>query len=274
MDRPLDTCNRSFSAGRRHGFSSQLGSWPLSFLSVGIVVSQPILIAMWIALAPQRFYVRFLWGLLVFALTFFAVGCGLSLNETRANAPAAAVFIAAGDLLILVAASLMLLLVRRVTRWQIVHRDGKQRGSEYQAYQFGIKHLMILTAIVAFALGLFRTLVLMESRRPAFPGISQVTDPIRHISVMLFPLIIVPWSALAYVRNVAWSIMRAVFFIGIIDVAAFFIFRWAGRGLGIIEIHLLFQCGAGLSMFATAFVLRLCGFRMARVPASGAHIDA
>jgi hypothetical protein len=250
------------------GFFIEKTEPPLEYLLVGIVFSQPVLIAIWIALAPHRFHIRFLWGLLLFTLTFFAVGCGISLNN-----PAFVVRFSVVDLMVLIAASLILSLVWRLTHWQIIHCDGKQSVPDYHLYQFGIKHLIILTTIVALALGLFRTLLLI-SPRSSLPGIFEVAEPLCESTVVLFPVIIIPWFTLAYMKNTVSSLIRAVILMGIVDVAAFCIFKWITRSSDIVQIFLFVQLGASLSMFVTALVIRLCGFRMARVRASSVHIDA
>jgi hypothetical protein len=234
-------------------------------LSVGIVLSQPVLTAFWIAMAPHRFHIRFLWGLLVYTLMFFAVGLGMSQKD-----PSAAVAVAVIDLMLLVICSAILWLLRRMTRWQIVRLDATQPASDYQAYQFGIKHLIVLTAIVALALGLFRTLLLMGPRS-TFPGISHLAESVCEITVVLLPVTIVPWFTLVHLKNAVSAIMRAVILMGVVDVVAFRIFQSISRGPDIVDIFFFVQCGASLSMFATALVLRLCGFRMARVQASGAR---
>ena len=250
------------------GFYVVRGNLPLAFLAVGIVLSQPLLTALWIAMAPHRFHIRFLWGLLLFTLTFFAVGLGMSLKDQSA-----AVTFAAIDLILLAVGSMILSLLRRMTRWQIVRLDGTQSASDYQTYQFGIKHLVILTAIVALALGLFRTLLLMGPRS-VFPGISELAESVCEITVVLLPVMIVPWFTLVHLKNAVSAIMRAIILLGVVDVAAFRIFQSISRGPDIVDIFFFVQCGASLSMFATALVLRRCGFRMARVAASNPQMDA
>jgi hypothetical protein len=85
---------------------------PFGGLAVGNMLSQPLLIANWLAMAPQRFHIRFLWGLLLFTLTFFAVGFGMSLRNQSG-----VVTLAAIDLILLVTGSAILTLLRRLTHW-------------------------------------------------------------------------------------------------------------------------------------------------------------
>jgi hypothetical protein len=240
---------------------------PLSYMISGVVLSQPILIAIWAALAPQRFYIRFLWGFLSFTLIFFAVGYGISLYD-----PSNGVMFVIIDLVLFIVASLMFLLVRRLSRWQIIHFYAKPVSLDYQSYQFGIKHLIILTTILALALGLFRTLLLI-SRNASLPEISDIAGIACEVILVLFPIIIIPWLTLAYVKNTLSSIIYAVILIGIVDVAAFSIFKWLGQNHlhnpNLIQIFLFVQLGASFSMFATTLVIRLCGFRMVRASASG-----
>jgi hypothetical protein len=257
--------------GRVSGFFIESNN-PLGYMICGVWLSQPILIAIWTALAPQRFFIRFLWGFLSFTLIFFAIGYGISLYD-----PSNVVMFAIIDLVLFIVASLMFLLVRRLSRWQIIHFYAKPVSLDYQSYQFGIKHLLILTTILALALGLFRTLLLI-SRNTSLPEISDIAGFACEIILILFPIIIIIWLTLAYVKNTASSIIYALILFGIVDVAAFSIFKWLEQNHphnpNLIQIFLFVQLGASLSMFATTLVIRLCGFRMARVRANSVHIDA
>ncbi|MGD0517667.1 MAG: hypothetical protein ABSA26_09045 [Thermoguttaceae bacterium] len=240
---------------------------PLGYLIFGFVLSQPILIAIWAALAPQRFYIRFLWGLLLFTMIFFAVGYGIVMKEPRNVCPIAIV-----ELTLFTVTTVILLLVRRLSHWQITYSYRRLVRSDYQAYQFGIKHLIILTTVVALAFGLFRTLLLIDPLA-LFPVTADLAISVCAVIVGLFPIIVIPCFTLSNLKNKLSSIIYAIFILGIVDVAAFFIFKWLEPDPDQIKILLYVQFGASLSMFATTFVIRLCGFRMVRASASDSQIS-
>jgi hypothetical protein len=240
---------------------------PLGYMISGFVLSQPILIAIWAALAPQRFYIRFLWSLGLCTLIFFAVGYGLSLKESPD-----AIFFTMIDIIVFIVAALIFLFIRRLSGWQIIHSYTKPTSGDYQAYQFGIKHLIILTTIFAVSFGLFRTLRLISSQA-SFPKIVDFVRPVCEIIIVLFPIIIIPCFTLTNQKNKLLSILYAVFMLGIFNVGAMFMFKWFELHPDPIKIFLYVQLGASLSMFVTTYVLRLCGFRMTRVPASSGQAD-
>jgi hypothetical protein len=133
--------------------------------------------------------------------------------------------------------------------------------------------LVVLTAIVALALGLFRTLLLMGPRS-ILPGISDFVQSMCEITVVLFPVMIVPWFTIVNLKNGVSTIMCALVLAGIVEGAAYCIFQWLSRDPETVQIFVFVQLGASLSMLATALVLRLCGFRMAWISSSGARINA
>jgi hypothetical protein len=235
---------------------------PLGYMTSGFVLSQPILIAIWAALAPQRFYIRFLWSILLCTLIFFAVGYGLFLEESRN-----ALFFIIIELILFIVATLILLLVRRLSGWQITHSSIKPGSADYQAYQFGIKHLIILTTLIAFTFGLFRTLLLISSQA-SVPKIADLVWSLCLVIDVLFPMVIIPCFTLTNQKNKLLSIIYAIFMFGIVDVAALFIYKWLESNPGPIKILLYVQLGASLSIFVTTFVIRLCGFRMVRASVS------
>jgi hypothetical protein len=236
---------------------------PLGYMTSGFVLSQPILIAMWAALAPQRFYHRFLWSLLICTLIFFAAGFGLFLKELPF-----ALFFTIIELIVFIVATLILLLVRRLSGWQITHSYTNQASGDYQAYQFGIKHLIILTTLIAFSLGLFRMLLLI-SPQASVPEVADFVRPVCEIIIVLFPMVTISCFTLTNQKNRLLSIIYAIFMFGIVNVAAFFIYNWLEPAPGSIKTLLYFQLGASLSMFVTTFLIRLYGFRMVRASASG-----
>jgi hypothetical protein len=225
-------------------------------MMLGFLFSQPILIATWVAFAPQRFYNRFLWGLLFFTLISFSVGFGKISSSSLDFA-----YLTILDLTIFIMGTLILLLVRRLLRWHIIHPRAGQAPSDYQENQFGIKHLIILTTIIALACGLFRTLLSINPQA-SLPPVYDVVRVVCEVIIMLIPPAIIPWFTLVHHKKMASSIFYAIIMLGIIDAALFFIFKKLEPIPNIIQIILFVQLGASLSIFFTTLVLRLCGFRM------------
>ena len=229
----------------------------ISYMMVGILWSQPILLAIWAALAPQRFYHRFLWTLLFCILICFTVAIGCLVHKSIEMG------MIIMELTLFIVATLILLLVRRLSGWQIIHSYTAHVPSDYQAYQFGIKHLIILITITAMACSLFRTLVVI-SPQLSYPPVVKVAKNTCEVIVVLFPIIIIPWFILAYLKNTLLSILYAIILLGIIDVAVYFIFRKLAPNPDIIQIILIVQLGASISVFFSTLIIRLCGFRMVR----------
>jgi hypothetical protein len=227
------------------------------FIMLGFILSQPILLAMWAALAPQRFYHRFLWSLLLCILIAFAVALGTFIFETQEL-----FFITMIDLALFIVAMLILLLVRRLSRWHIIHSYMAHVPSDYQPNQFGIKHLIILITITALACSFFRTFM-MISPQLEYPSVAEFVKGLCEVSVMLLPIIIIPWFVLAYLKNMLSSIFYAIILLGIVEVAVYLIFCKYDSNPE--TIHSLFvQLGASISVLLTTLVIRSCGFRMIR----------
>jgi hypothetical protein len=228
-------------------------------LMLGCLLSQPILFAIWAAFAPQRFYHRFLWCLFFCTLIFFSAGLGILVSEPRNL-----FFITIADLTLFIVATPILLLVRRLSRCQIIHSYTSHVPSDYQANQFGIKHLIILTTITALACGLIRTLI-VTSPQFSHPSVAEVVGGTCGVIVELFPITIIPWLTLAYLKNMVLSIFYTFILFGIYDLAVYFIIRTLNPEPEIFQVALFVQLGACISVLFSTLVSRLCGFRMVRV---------
>jgi hypothetical protein len=228
------------------------------YMMLGCIFSQPILLAIWAAFAPHRFYHRFLWSLFIYTLIFFSVGLG-----GLRSGPQDLFYLTIMDLTLFIVAILILLLVRRLSRWQLIHSYSEYVLSDYQANQFGIKHLIILTTITALACGLFRTLIVF-SPQLSYPSVAGVAGVTCEVIVMLLPITIIPWFTLADLKNMSLSIFYAIILLGFIDVAVYFIFQNLEPNPDVIQIILFVQLGASISVFVSTLVIRLCGFRMVR----------
>jgi hypothetical protein len=230
-------------------------------LETGFLFSQPFLLAMWAALAPQHFYQRFLWTFLLCTLISFILDLQLLLQGGRGTGT-----IMILDLTIFIIVTLILLLIRRFSGWQIKRAQLENNYSEYQAYQFGIKHLIILTTITALALGLFRCLLVMYPNL-VLPPVANFISGVGLISAMLLPIIIIPWFTMSYGRNMLFLVFFTIILLGAIDIGVYLTIKNVippTPNHGWIETILLFQLGTCLSVCISTLVIRLCGFRLIR----------
>jgi hypothetical protein len=253
----LGTCFSIVFLAYKQSFDSFM--FAVANSALGFLFSQPILIAIWAAFASQRFYLRFLWSLFLCTLNLYSVALAIFVT-----APSDLFFIAIVDLMLFIAATPIMLLVRRFARWQITYSCREDVSSEYQVNQFGIKHLIILTSITALACGLFRSLIMIS---PKFidPPIAYVARITCEVVLMFLPIIIIPWFTLAYLKNMLSSIVYAIILLGIIEVANYYILNKIKYIPDIIQVMLFLQLGASISVFFTTLAIRLCGFRLVRV---------
>jgi hypothetical protein len=225
---------------------------------LGLLLSPPLLFAFWAAFAPQRFSIRFLWSFFGSILVAFAAELQCSLHTSLDLA------LLIIELIFFTTATLILLVVRRLSRWQIIHSSTEYATSDYRASQFGIKHLIILTTLVGLAFGLFRTLAEFKARYPYGLPFLDMVRRICDFFLTILPLIVIPWFILAHLKNRLLSIVCLIILLGIFDVAAHCIILNPEQILGIIPFMLYIQLGTGISVILTVFILRLCGFRMVR----------
>lgn len=242
----------------------------ISGIALGVSFSQPILFALWAALASSRFYHRFCWSLFLCILVFFIdellILQSLSPRELSRQTP--------GRSMILMMAFYFLYtvifhLIRRISGWQI-QRAGQVPGNDgYQPGQFGIGHLLILTAITAIALSLAQTLPIMfpQTRGSSYP-IGVYLRIIGCTLILPFPAIVLPWFALS-LRVRPMSLFVWIVFGGLIDLFLVVIFPLPPPGMfsnpAMIAFDLFVQIGVGLSVVLTTLPLRLCGYRIIRV---------
>jgi hypothetical protein len=234
------------------------------YMIMGVLVSQPILFAIWAAFAPQRFYHRFLWSFLLCTLVSFIEEFG-KLRHINYQIGNTMMFL----VILFFITTFISLLVRRFTRWQIIRLPDMNLPDYYQANQFGIKQLIILTTITAIAFALFSTLLNMNQDLRWLPSLIQSIGLTCLTLVWLFPVIVIPWYTLAdYQRNTPPIIILMMILWVIIDVACFIIiYRIYPMEISemidaYIEPSLSLQLGAGLSGFVSTLVIRLCGFRV------------
>jgi len=233
-------------------------------LMTGFLLSQPLLLAFWAAFSPQRFYQRFLWSVLLCAMVLFVDELGplphMDSHVGKFMMMSSAIF---------VLATMLLLAIRRILHWQITHPLIEHSHTDYQGSQFGIKHLVALITITAIACGLLRSLLLMNRNVDWLPSVSRVVSYAVGNVGLLCPVIILPWYVMAYRPRIGPLIVSTTI-IGVgCELAAFAILMTSPQPLFFVERMLFMQLGAGLSVLISTTVMRLCGFRMVRVPKSG-----
>ena len=229
--------------------------------AVGILFSQPLLFAFWTAFAPQRFYHRLLWGLLVCASVAFAAEAGGLFSEAdpfRRGCFARGFYLSM-DLILFLVATPCLLLVRRLSGWQLTLATAEPVASNYQSHQFGIKHLLILTTIAAFVCGLFRTISNCDPTVSVKPA-AEVARAVLQITFVLLPVALIPWFTLGYHKRVWVSLVWAIVVVTLSGIACCFVLP-VRQFPEMVQMILLIQIGAGLSVFVSSLVMRYCGFR-------------
>jgi hypothetical protein len=228
---------------------------------LGSLFSHPLLFALWAALAPQRFYVRFLWCLpLSFGVSFLVE---LKYHFTN-RGHVMDFFIILISMSIFVLATAILLLVRRFTRWQLRQRSNSESASDYQPYQFGIKHMLILTTIIGAVSGLFKSLIVI-SDHATMPSLGELTRILSEILLMIVPILFVFWLTLINLSKRKGSAIAAIIFLAFAEIAVYiFVPMIEGSRTRMNEVIPFFQIGCGLSVIMTAMVIRRCGFRMVR----------
>jgi hypothetical protein len=175
---------------------------------------------------------------------------------------------------IFLAVTILLLVFRRLTRWHIQQLGIEDVSVDYRPNQFGIKHLVILVTITALACGLCKTLLMMNTNSTeGDTPVAICIGIIAMISFLLFPVLVVPWYALAYRGRAVSLVLATIAILAACDLAIYGLAMAmlpVGRSLkGIVRPFLLIQLGASLSIFLSTLVIRWCGFRMIREPKHG-----
>ena len=249
-------------------------------LTVGVMISQPILLATWAAFARQRFYHRILWSLLICTYVSFAddLGAGQHVGQYEMHFGPGKMILAHLALYVVVLG--FLLPVRHFSRWQITQPDASDAPSVYLDHHFGINHLLFLTAIVALACGLVRSLFIITGSNSPYSKAADFSYSVFLLLVASFPSSVVPWITLAPGRKPCWLIPMTISVAGALDAIAYavstircsdllpFVPWYVSENLVVPCFWL--QLGAILSAVGSTLVLRYCGFRMIREPRAAA----
>jgi hypothetical protein len=235
-------------------------------LALGFLFSQPLLFAFWTAFAPQRLYQRILWGLLLCALVSFAVEGGALFQQYFGAANRSfgwgLGFFMSIDLVLFSVATPILLLVRRLSRWQLAQSAAESTPCNYQANQFGIKHLFILITITAIVCGAFRSLTVIDSSVSPTPVV-EVAQIVFQIASVFLPIALIPSITLGSLRRVPATLFYLVTLLAICDAACYCMFV-KSQPDDLLQVMLCVQLGGGLSVLFSTLVIRWCGFRLIR----------
>jgi hypothetical protein len=240
----------------------------------GVLFSQPFLLAFWTVFSSQPFRQRFLWAFLLCILVPFTEELGplLDLRYTDVRHTDAG-FLMMQFVGLFVMAAAFLLVIRRLSRWQIRRSIIEDARSDYQPSQFGIKHLIVFITITALACGLIRSVTIFDGGWAVPFSARWFVHGTFGIACFLLPAIVIPWFVMAYRPRVVRFVVTFAFLWVVCSSAgcAIIAMPQAMRdGIVVFEEFiksmLTLQLGAGLSILVTSLVMRFCGFRMVRVP--------
>jgi hypothetical protein len=235
---------------------------------LGVLLSQPIPFALWAAFAPQSFFRRLLCSFLL--CTLLSLVEVVAASEHTHSGIAGLAALTMSHLAILVVATAVLSIVRSIFHWRITRASIEAVHSDYRGNQFGVKHLLILTTIIAVGCGLLRSLVItiphLKHLRSLYPAddVGMLLDLFGAFFMamcVLIPALVIPWYALAFRPRMLFLIVTTLYIWVVCGLAAYFIMRG-----DFVWPMLFIQLGAALSVLVTSLVMRFCGFRLARVP--------
>jgi hypothetical protein len=231
---------------------------------LGVLFSHPLLFALWATFAPQRFYVRFLWCLpLCFTVSFFI---SLKITLFSNNFGPSDFFFVIFYMGIFLIGTALFLLIRRFSGLQLIHHSIVDAESDYQPYQFGIKHIMILITISGLMMGLFKSLIELGSHNQMM-RVGETSRILSEILLMVTPLLFLFWFTLAKIVNRRRSLLFGLIALAIIEITIFIFVPMmeGGSHSEMYQVIPCFQIGGGLSVFFSTLVIRWCGFRLVRV---------
>lgn len=238
--------------------SHRVDDYPF-MMTVGVLLSQPILFSFWAAFAPQRFYHRFLWCLLLSTIVSFLEELGY-MRHSHGDSGMMMILV----WLLFLLATGVLLVVRRFTGWRIRHDREISLTTEYRASQFGIKHLLILTTITGLAAGLLRSVFMLSPRTIHIDSVLDFVGIIGCYFAMLLPVVLMPWYTLAYRAKFVVLLFFSIVVFVLMDTMVYWLSSLVIRPTQYYRILLFIQLGAALSMLITTLPLRFCGYRMVR----------
>ncbi|MCC6125834.1 MAG: hypothetical protein IT426_12780 [Pirellulales bacterium] len=292
----------------------------VTYLLAGFFFSQPFLFAFWAAFAPHRFSHRFVWTLLLCFLFssnleygasyygeghewFDPDGMYIANFDEQIREMYSAVYPGPGFFMLVfsfsfLSATMVLSLMRWKFGWQLSHPTDEITDGDYRRYQFGIKHLIIITTVFAIFCAFLRTLSLI-CPRDTIPPFAVCAETIFQVVGVLSLPVVVAFFVLTVSKKTWASTFVAQFKIGVVlfvIICLYLIFRdlcckfftprifarlrdaffcwtysdWTWSISRVVEIMLFFQFGAVISTLLTSLVMRLSGFRLVRVKKASA----
>jgi hypothetical protein len=228
---------------------------------IGSWVFQPMLFAVWAALGPGRLAVRI--PLVVLSMMLVIAAPGIRQANFADTERYEFITLTTAAMTLLVVTSLLLLVARRITGWQIVKPD--VTISSYKApLQFDIKYLLLLVTLCGIALGLTVSLEFSSPRQNLFLG-PEVVIYILAVGSALASLLILPVIAVPLIvlkeRCSARFYWRAIAVWLVLTLGAVMIFNTIEGDMPLLY-PLLIQLGAAVVGFAAALSLRLWGWRL------------
>jgi hypothetical protein len=151
--------------------------WAIAALWSGMLCGQAGFLAVWAGLGPFRSSVRWPLALLTVFGLYFSISLGIVASSEYVNVGSKRFASMASRSLVIPLLSLFALLPLWIRKtlggWQIVLASEAHRHSAATARQFGLRHILTLTAVVGVALSLAR--VAMEGMPPAGGRSAQIT---------------------------------------------------------------------------------------------------
>jgi hypothetical protein len=226
--------------------------------TLGLVFSHPLLFSFWAALAPQRFFVRFSWCLTLCALNFFFIALKCVIQKDILSC----FYISIIDMAIFLLTLPILLFIRHAFGWRLENASLGKIESDYRSFQFGIKHLMLLTASTALVLALYKSLIALSSITFSEP-VDRTIQTLIMIFFMVLPILFVCGFTLFKFHNRRSIVVSAISLACLECTIFYFIPKMREMSMET-NIIVFFQIGAGLSALVSGLVIRLCGYRLVR----------
>jgi len=230
-------------------------------------LAQPLLFAIWLSFGPPPATKRVPLTIGAFGLLILAGGIQKWSLFPHKSAPANLDLAwVALSLALFAAFTIFGLVVKRLSRSRILYAD--EAAGDVSVHQFSLKYLIMVTTICAVLLGIGRSLANDSSH----VNIRSVLVPIGLIFLAIFPVLIVPAITLSKLPKAYVLLGLVIVWVSLTGIATWAIiakFPSVPRLPDQVEIvrQILFiQLGGAIAAWATAFVLRLCGYRLVGSP--------
>jgi hypothetical protein len=236
-----------------------------------LLLSQPLLFAIWAAFAPTHFFHRFCIGFSLCVVIAFIEEVAILLScedisyiclDYGMIHPLTGFFLNTA----------ILSIARHISGWQI-QADGPRGDDVYRWGQFGIKHLLVLTAIVALALSLIQTLpMIFPDAHGSFAWRGFSSFVITHFLVQPLPAIVFLWCVLPSPLKLSTKSFL-IFICVAVDLCTIIFYNLnnllppsgVSTDYDQIVYALINRLVVALSIGFTFYPFRFCGYRMIRV---------